>query len=338
MEATPQSQLVMEANVGRHASPYLSRELSMANESVKQPLRDRVLAHILKHHAPGRLRCLSLPGERWAFETSLMQRWDWGPCSFVGAERDAVVMRRGLPWMPRALVRNPEWDRFPLEEGYVDFASTDKAVVINCDLQDVIRFVPTDHVKHTAWKKHFCRWTCAWFDFTTMLHPRLEGTLGRISQHMAGVAVVPIALTLMSGRESREQTRRITAIADDRVDYVCRVLRGNRFRTFELDEAVEYTSVAGCPMMLLLGRMPYKPPYTPAPEEEIGTAYRVLTRENPEDFQGGDYFSYGGVRKPAPAPAGVVPRRGPESRRFRCVKREPMPRPRDCTQYKTCER
>lgn len=255
----------MEANIGAHASPYLSRELSMDNESVKQPLREAVLKHFLEHHEPGDVRCFGLPGERWAFETMLSLSWDGGSCKFIAVERESAVIRRALGWMPRVGRQKAGWQRHELQDGYVDYVSTNQSAVLHCDLHDFARITTDDHgskERSEAWWKMFRGWTCAWFDLTTMLHPRFEATLGRVDRCFSRLCnVAPFAVTLLAARESRNQTKRIRAFDDERVTYVARILDHNHYRSFTLDDAIEYTSVAGCPMLLIMGRAIVRPEY-----------------------------------------------------------------------------
>jgi hypothetical protein len=325
----PQSQLVMHRHIGRHRSGYLVRELDSANEAVKQPLRERVLQYFLGLHRPGNLRCLSLPGERWLFEAMLQQAWPYNS-TFVGVEREISVIRRSLGWMPRLRRRErPAWQTWPLTGGCINYLATDNAKLMHADLFDVLHISREDHApadtgsdnsrnkRRLKWADKFRRWTCAWLDLTTFLHVDLEASLSRLSAGFDRYRqVCPIALTLSVGHEKQDQMARVRAVATDRADYVARVLHHSRYRTFELDHVVPYRSVAGCNMLLIMGRALLRAEYavdalvadrtrrTPPDRHDGGTAYRRPAGPVPDaafnvdgTFAGGDYFSFGGERR-----------------------------------------
>src|SRR6478609_356278 len=112
-------------------SEYLYREIDRANEDVKQPMREAVIEHILKHHPDnGKMRCFGLPGERWAFENQLMEAWPM-PSQFIGVEREIAILRRGISWMPG---ERPYWQEHRFSFGALHYVEATRSRIFYGEL------------------------------------------------------------------------------------------------------------------------------------------------------------------------------------------------------------
>lgn len=93
-------------------SAYNQREFLAGNESVKQPLREMVMQHMLTHHKPNKkMRLFSMPGLWWTFERQ-MQDQRKEKVYTVAVERSRTVFNQSVHIMP-GTQRSKLHERFP---------------------------------------------------------------------------------------------------------------------------------------------------------------------------------------------------------------------------------
>jgi hypothetical protein len=138
---------------------------------------------------------------------------------------------------------------------------TDRAVILNTDFFSLMRVSNRtenggDCHTQQRFRERFRMWTCAWLDVNTTIHTTFEQSLLRVGGWCDQLAeTVPIAITVVAGREGTDAKNKMDVLDTDRGGFIARTLDAGRFRRFITDNEIEYLSGGGCKMLLVLGRL-----------------------------------------------------------------------------------
>lgn len=253
------------------ANGFIRREVERANDSVKQPQRERLLVYFLAHHAADQpMTFFGLPGVRWEFEHLLDAQRDPMLTRYLAVERNYTLLQAGLAWIPGASTARPMEEE--LRIGNLQGWSTDRATILwthAATFMGVRRAEKqrrNEALRHRArkrWSLRYKYWTAAWLDFSAPLGGEIITCLRHLPSHLDRTREeVPIALTFMIGRESQEVTAAMNAVVPEgeepvrrRARFVEVLLNRRAVRRFVLDDAWSYTSAAGAPMGVVAGRL-----------------------------------------------------------------------------------
>lgn len=291
MSAIPQSDLLMRERAGGFANrPYLSREIELGNEETKVACRRRVADFILAHHDTGRLRLFSFPSAHWRFEhlidTEHTTR-SGAKCEFVGVEQDIGIVRESLKWMPGEKTRL--FDRGFRQMKFAG-ACSNRAWLVHMDCATFVRLGQrgvVDARDKCTWHT-YRHWSAVWLDFTGQLSQEIELTLPKIGAGCSEECPdVPIAVTILSGREPRHIGQKLAALDAKREEYVAALLDSGRHRNFHVKETFEYVSGPGSTMLTVMGILRAKPVVDPSHDDhepaifvhDHGTIEKIYDRQ-----------------------------------------------------------
>lgn len=200
------------------------------------------------------MRFFGLPSSRWIFENDLASSWK-GASTFIGVERDASVYKNCLAWMPG---RGVSQLNIPLRnDGVIDFSESSCARIARISCSTFVGMGRSDFLSscdRLQFIHDFKKWTCVWLDFTSQLCGDVEFILPRVGAYCTIEDVsVPIAVTLMKGREQPGISAKILSFGD-RAAYVAALLNLSFFRRFEFSHLYEHTS-SKTPMITVFGHL-----------------------------------------------------------------------------------
>jgi hypothetical protein len=215
-----------------------------------------------------------LPGERWAFEQQYVhdhpdhfgQKVDDGRrvyTYFNGLEWSWPILERSVKWLPRNPHRPQNHMKNRVKQAKYGMISGDLygfaaniARIINVHASSFMR-IELDELKHEGrldwFKRVFWANTGIWLDFTS---PACDEVM--ISLINAGNCCrlvhepVPFAVSMMIGRDTLKLVKKRSSLAT-RVHFVETCLNLNKHKTFEMEDAWTYRSVAGITMVNVTG-------------------------------------------------------------------------------------
>ncbi len=255
------AQLIMGSRYAERmqlASGYITRDWDLKNEEIKQPQRDRVLAHIKQFHAAKAVRLFSLPAARWTFEDQFLRVFP--NAQLIALERNFEIYRNGITFMPG---RDKHRANETLKTGHLLGHWSSQAKVLWCDAATFMETGRTELMtKHRRreWTRNYKNWTCAWWDFMSKLGPEAFAAVMKTEWCLdPQVASCPVSFTLFVGREDRETGLLMRNIVREDVDPVeRRVLalqrwlnKFNKHRRVEVVEYFPYLSETNCRMVLI---------------------------------------------------------------------------------------
>lgn len=139
------------------------------DRNYRNPVRDRVIRHLLATHPPGPLHLLSLPGLGWVAERRLRRR----------ADREVRVT--GLERLPEVYAEvestRPGWAELILETS-----------------SEYLAGIPDRE------------FSAVWLDFTSNLNDEVFDTVRRLPRWLSKGAAVPFAFTFLANREKSTET------------------------------------------------------------------------------------------------------------------------------------
>lgn len=240
------------------SSPYIQRELSAQNDVIKQPCRDKVLAHILAHHARQRMVFFGFPGVRWTFERQL--EGAFSPIAFIAMERNWSILQHGLHYMPGFKrwqvdeeLRTCHFQGYESETARILWGRA--GTFLNIGRQQ--KFTKSGR---RQWVRKYKKWTAFWLDFHSLNNEAIH-CLHRVDAHCdARCPVVPFAVTTMMGRERNDVTSAMTAVSNSdsaasrRTELIDVILSNRRYRDFELSDSFTYRS-GQVTMLTILGKL-----------------------------------------------------------------------------------
>ena len=244
----------------RLRSAYSNRQIYRANETTKQPQRERVMRHFLEHHTCDKeMRVLSMPGLYWPFEKELIAAWN-KPIHFVGLEWNWGTIELGAGHMPRNVQKRPTYNRLFLgsKKDIKCFSlQTDIAhwVWMHASTFMDLRREDKPGKSLATWAMTYKRNTAIWLDVNSNFGNEVELCLRRAAAHCGeSVPRVPFALTFVIGQEHED--RRISEIDGDGLERrlpSALMFLNSGSRIFELTEHWTYLSEAGARMGNILG-------------------------------------------------------------------------------------
>lgn len=220
-------------------------ELKFQSEH-KQAQREAVLAHLLKYSSPlFRFQLLAFPGPEWTFEKMVLAE---RPDAYLRClEREWGILEYGVRHMPGERKRREVY-QFPV--GAMHGFSSVTAKIVHIDFLDMSRgsarklSTVDQRTYYSQWKRN----SAVWLDGQSPVGGLLTGSLSRVGHFCEkNVAVVPFAYTFLIGRDE-------AGTFEQRVNALCGVLNGSRFRTFEPTDAFQYHGEASS-MGTLLGTL-----------------------------------------------------------------------------------
>jgi len=223
---------------------------SYINQDVKQQEREKVLDFILSVHGVQRISLLSMPGERWIFETMLNTIKP--KTIFTAIESDLPTFLASRSY----LVTDKKWGDKKVRHGTIEIGSASlnysntikKSKLLHIKASDFCTLLidgygaSKNNLKD--WKFSFCNNTAAWFDFTCQLCQESEKAIKYSGLTLSAKRNVPIVYTVMNARDSYSGV-------DSRVSRICE-LAG---RDFELRDHWTYSGMNGVPMLTVCGIM-----------------------------------------------------------------------------------
>lgn len=235
----------------------------LASSAVKAQQRDRVIAHVLRHHQKRiQPQFFSLPGSRWSTENILFEEWEQA-CHFVGVEKNWGVLARGIPWMPGT-------DRIfyheTMRNGSIQCARSSHVNIAHYEMNDFLaidRTMIRDKQHRHQWGSAYGRWTACWLDGWSPVGSTMLPSLMRLDKRMSMDAVcVPVAITFLIGRDDDWSVYTGADPNSDalthRVEAIRSILDSREYRKFRLDDAWSYSDrdgLDGGTMGVVLGRM-----------------------------------------------------------------------------------
>lgn len=247
--------------LGKHADERSVRSVHtwrMVNdeEDYKEPVRRRVLDFIIRNHlTKTSLRLLSLPGIRWEFERSALSHFGQY-ARIVGVERSVPIAEASLRFMPGS--RRRTRDDFTLASGVrVEGYESSSSVLLCCELSELVASRPQQPMhRRTAADASMARmvrrWSACWVDLTSQLCPDTIGILGNlIPRTDRALARIPVAVSVMVGREDNETTKAIE-MCGGRAELIAAILDKGR-GLFEMQESFTYTGGGGVKMLVVMG-------------------------------------------------------------------------------------
>ena len=225
----------------------------------KDECRKRVLRHILDIHPAGGMRLLSFPSSRWTFERMLKE--EYRNLTLIGIERDSRTFHRGIAWMPVHPGTSPhpiiDFEQYAKARFLV--AENHRTRFLNIDLTTFLRirrstiFVGGEGHKFT---RRFRGWSAIWLDFTSMLCPDVERALAELHGGVDGaIDDVPVAVTVMKGREPEDTQNKMFALQCDRAGFIGKLIGSGMADRCVVDGEHEYRSASGSTMLTVFGRI-----------------------------------------------------------------------------------
>lgn len=237
---------------------YITRDLELQNEGVKQVQRDRVLEHLKKFHPDPRMRLFSLPGAWWTFERQVEDNYP--EAKFIAVEKNYELMRHGATFIPGLnLHRQSEELKDYTLEGY----RTSKANILWCHASlftTVKRKEKGGNKKQKRWLETYKKWTAVWWDFTSPINSETLECLLNTEIHLdESKDAIPVSITLFGAREDADYSKMLRTVvpvsesaAHKRAEFIRLWVNHHcTLREMEIVEVFPYLSVAGAPMILL---------------------------------------------------------------------------------------
>ncbi len=242
--------------LGRYRSDYVAREIVSGNRESKREHRECVRQYLLGKHQAKELNLFSFPSVGWVFEHELSVATPLR-CTFCAVEREYPIFKASRLYMP-GRARRADWQMDLANDGYLEVSSTDSAIIAHASCATLLQLKRNDFPnkqRRGDFVHRFKGWTCCWLDFTSMICSEVERIMPRISAFCGADSYdVPIAVTVMKGREKTDVNNKLFVLATDRVGYLTAMLNCGKFRGFELDNIYEHTS-SETPMLTIFGRM-----------------------------------------------------------------------------------
>ncbi len=226
-----------------------------ADLSVKQDCRQRVMDHLIAHHAGETMRLLSFPSAHWRFELGIRSAFN-GDVFCSAVERDPMMFRIASNFLPgNQRIRCTEY----AENGRVDVTESESARIALCEMSAMMEFVSRScgrvAKEQTAIARRWKTNTAIWMDFNSQICREVENVVPRLSTWCARDRhVVPVALTFMGARETPDVGRKVYLLDTDRIGYAKALLMTQKHRRFEHDSDFVYNS-NGTKMVTIMGRL-----------------------------------------------------------------------------------
>lgn len=239
----------------RLAGAYNTRQILVQNEELKQPQRERVMEHILRHHATDqKMRLLSMPGLRWPFERQIAEHHKPG-IRYLAFEWNWGTIEMGTPWMPGT---RPYRDEHELTIGNVKFVRTDdSAIWVWSHAGDFLTIDAKCHVnarRSQVWfSRKFCCNSAVWLDINTNLSSEARNCLRGLPSHLnPHIRRIPFAVTIIAGQE-HDGLGDGSTTAERRVPLMVAELERYGLRRCEITDVWQYESNECCHMLNVCG-------------------------------------------------------------------------------------
>lgn len=244
----------------RFNGEYNRRLIHRETDAIKQPQRERIAEHLLRHHPQGRrFRLLSMPGLTWPFEWMIHDELN-GRCEFNGLEWNWGTIELGMAHMPGGYKRRLRYD---FKIGELLGIKSSVARWLYCWGGDFLGLRAKDLKKgEFGWKEfreRFRRHTCAWLDMNTNVSEEFRKCASGIAYAIApSIKVAPVAFTFIAGQEHGELADGVGSI-ERRLPLLQAFVNDNHLRrVLEITDAWQYDSGFGCHMVNAVGLLKYK--------------------------------------------------------------------------------
>lgn len=233
-------------------SDYIAREFAGDNDKNRDVLRHVVWEHIKKHHDEPDLRLLSMPSVNWRFERIVNGEDE--TAKFLGIERVNKVVEASRTMMP-GYNRNPLQINF--KHGILYGYESENACMLHVEASTFYSLGS----RETATKGQRRKWayrakqnTAVWLDFNGFLSREIEFCLPRAGCYVKMDTLnVPIAVTVMRGRENKDMTSKMHLLDTDRAGYIGNLLNQSKFREYVHVDTYEHQMVGCAPMLTVMG-------------------------------------------------------------------------------------
>jgi len=229
---------------------YLQRLLESKDEHVKQPQRELVLEFMSTFCPSGNsFKFLTLPGVHWRFEGMCEEVFD--DCYFVGIERNTPLFEATVEKMPGDKKR---YYRYKAKAWNSVLAATSGYYeIVKSRLSDFV----TQWGSNAPFTSRYRNFNMVWLDTCNNLgSTESQVTLRNLHRCLdQGCAKIPLAITMMVGREQTVKFNKAGSSALAREHYIIKLLGNNDYWQYEPVDCWTYKSANNSTMGCWTGLM-----------------------------------------------------------------------------------